>query len=83
MATDIPFLGPNLFIIYMNDKVFNISESQLDMYAVHCTVGATTKTLNIVEQKLNTNMENNKIENQGENWYKCFKMIKWQIFVKI
>ncbi len=25
----------------------------------------------------------NKIENQGENWYKCFKMVKWQIFVKI
>ncbi len=58
MHNDSVILRPLLFIIYMNDTTLQISESELGMYADDSTVGATAKTRDIVEEKLNTYMEN-------------------------
>ena len=51
-------LGPLLFILYMNDLPLEVEDSELDMYADDSTIGAKGKTLDIVEQKLDSDMAN-------------------------
>ncbi len=46
------FLGPLLFIIYMNDLALDNEQSELDMYADDSTLGAASGTLDVIEQKL-------------------------------
>ncbi len=47
-------LGPLLFIIFMNDLALETENTELDIYADDSTLGASAKTLTLVEQKLNS-----------------------------
>ena len=50
-------LGPLLFLIFINDLVFSISESKKTLYADDCTIYATDCCLDIVNSKLNRDVE--------------------------
>ncbi len=51
-------LEPLLFIMYMNDLALEIRQSELDMYADDSTLGAASGTLDVIEQKLTTDICN-------------------------
>ncbi len=47
-------LGPLLFIIFMNDLALRTENTELDMYADDSTLGASSKTLTLVEQNISS-----------------------------
>ncbi len=57
VVSDVPqgsILGSFLFIIFMNNLALETETTGLDMYADDSTLGASAKTLTLVEQKLSS-----------------------------
>ncbi len=61
-------LGPLLFIVFMNDLLLHVDTS-LDMYADDSTLGASGKTIEDLEVKLNSDMT------KVNKWCKDNKMV--------
>ncbi len=60
VVTGVPpgsILGPLLFIIFMNDMALETEDTELDMYADDSTLTATGKTIETLDDKLNSDME--------------------------
>ncbi len=51
-------LGPLLFIIYMNDMALEPEQTDLNMYADDSTLGATGDNVDLVKQKLGSDLGN-------------------------
>ncbi len=51
-------LGAILFIIYMNDMALETEQTDLDVYADDSTLGATVENVDLVEQKLASDIAN-------------------------
>ncbi len=51
-------LGLLLFIMYMNDMALKAEQTHLDMYADDSTLGATGENVDLVEQKLGSDIRN-------------------------
>ncbi len=57
VVSDVPqgsILGLLLFIIMMKDLALETENTELDMFADDSTLGASAKTLTLVEQKLSS-----------------------------
>ncbi len=50
-------LGPLLFIIFMNDMALETEDTELDMYADDWSLTATGKSIETLDDKLNSDME--------------------------
>ena len=50
-------LGPLLFLIFINNLVFSISESKKTLYADDCTIYTLDCCLDIVNSKINRDVE--------------------------
>ncbi len=61
-------LGPLLFIFFMNDLALETENTEFDMYADDSRLGASAKTLTLVEQKLSSDAA------KVEDWCDTSKM---------